>query len=129
MTTNPVLTGVGTFDLVFSDKTAGSERRKVGTAPGLPVVLSIKHAPYVDSKTKVKGTRSVVRFDESIVIDAVGTIAPLSAYLVMAIPEGSVDISAAVLRQIKSLVLLLATDTAAADQLGQGQAIFNVKNQ
>jgi len=129
MTSNPVLVGIGTYNSVFSDKVAGSERRKSGTAPGLPVVLSIKHSPYVDSKTKVKGTRSVVRFDENIVIDAVGTVAPVSAYVVMAIPEGSVDLTAAVQRAIKSLVLLLASDTAATDQLGLGTAIFVNKEQ
>jgi hypothetical protein len=128
MTDNIVLAGVGTFNLAFKDKT-GSERRKTGTAPGLPVIMSIKSTDFTDAKTKVKGTRTVVRFDEYIVIDAAGTVAPVSGYMVVSIPTGSVDLTSATLRQSQSMGYLLNSGIATGDQLGLASAIFVTKEQ
>jgi hypothetical protein len=126
MDTNLGLSAFGTFNLVYSDKTDGSKRAKTGTSPGLSHALTVKHTEFVDGSTKVKFRRSLVRFDQNIVIDAVGTIAPVSAYLVVATPLGSVDISAAVNNNVYALSMLLATAAGVpnANMLGLSGPIF-----
>jgi hypothetical protein len=124
MDNNLVMTGIGTFNQVYSDKEAGSKRAKTGVSPGLEHILTIKHTSFVENSTKVKYRRSVVRFDQNIVIDAVGTIAPISIYQVAAVPLGSVDISAAVINNVHALTVLLASGIADSTQLGKGSAIY-----
>jgi hypothetical protein len=89
------------FKLASSSKAEGSERREVSRGVNLPEVMTIRHQEYTDSATKLKGIRSVVRFDRHVaLID--GRIAPVSAYLVVAVPSdpniGSADVLAAVER-------------------------------
>jgi len=129
MDLNIALNGIGTFNHVFSDEDKGSKRAKAGTAPGLPHFLTIRHTDYRDPVTKVSGRKSVVRFDQYVVIDPVGTIAPVSLYTVAAIPTGSVDLSAVVLANIKALSTVLASGLSDQYQLGLGQVIFNEQNQ
>jgi len=84
MNDNLTMNGV-TFALSFKDQ-AGSERRDASRGVNLPCVMSVKNQPYTDSKTKVKGQRTVLRFDRYKVAST-GTIVPVSAYLVTTIPE------------------------------------------
>jgi hypothetical protein len=72
------------FKTVYSDQ-SGSLRREVSRGPNLPTELQIKHQDYTDSATKLPGKRTVVRFDR-FVAHSNGTIVPVSAYAVIAVP-------------------------------------------
>jgi hypothetical protein len=82
-----------TADLTFNsvafkkafDEKDGSERRSITRGVNTPDVLSVKHQDYIDTKTKVKGRRHVVRVDRSD-IDAAGVPYTSSVYVVMQIP-------------------------------------------
>jgi len=123
MDNNIELNTIGTFNLVYSDKDAGSLRRKTGLPVSTPIELTIRHTDYVDSKTKISGRRSVVRLDRYMVIDAAGTIAPISSYVVFAVPKGSVDLTAAITSNMSVLTQLLGTQIEATTQHNKVGAI------
>jgi hypothetical protein len=71
------------YKMRYSDQT-GSERREVSRGATLPTNLLIKNQAYVDSATKLAGTRTLVRFDHHMAISS-GIIVPAaSLYLVSA---------------------------------------------
>lgn len=102
-----------TFNQSFSDKT-GSERREVSRGVNLPEVLSVKHQGYVDSATKMPGTRSVVRLDRHVAITD-GRIVPVSAYLVVTVPNDAAITSADVLAAVERIAQLIQEDDSGLD--------------
>lgn len=113
---------LGTYNSIFSDA-EGSERRVSGTAPGTPIVMSIKKQPYVDTKTKVSGKRTVLRIDKHVAVETGGAISPISAYLVVAVPNGAAVATNDVLNVVQDIVRVVGNQ-AIGDQLGLAQAIF-----
>lgn len=118
-----------TLNMVYSDRDAGSLRRATGRSPSLPLELNIKSTPYVDNVTKVAGRRTVIRFDEKVVVDAVGTIATLSAYVVYAVPQGNVDLGPKIYDLSTRMTCLLGNALPAGDQLNKVSAIVMVGEQ
>lgn len=113
----------GSFVLNFKDKD-GSERRVYGLAPATPAILTVKSQPYVDSVTKVSGKRTVVRVDRYYALETGGIIAPISAYMVVAVPNGSLITSANVTDLVEDICRLVGDDISTANQLQQGVPIF-----
>jgi hypothetical protein len=72
------------FDFGFSES-AGSKRINISRGANLPDILTIRHQPYIDSKTKLSGTRSAVRIERHLLLST-GTIAPLHCTVVVAGP-------------------------------------------
>jgi hypothetical protein len=68
------------------DEKGGSERRSVARSINTPDLLIIKTQEYVDSKTKVSGTRYTGRVDR-IDIDANLQEINTSMYFVIAVPK------------------------------------------
>jgi hypothetical protein len=95
-----------TFKLASADKVNGSERREVSRGVNLPEIMTVRHQDYTDSTTKLKGVRSVLRFDRHVAL-VDGRIAPVSAYLVVTVPSdpniGSADVLAAVERIVNTI--------------------------
>lgn len=116
--------GLGTYNLIHRDAQAGSLRKVAGLAPSLSIALSIKSQEYVDSGTKVPGTRTVFRIDQNLLLETGGQIAPLSAYVVLARPQGSLITAANCRAIIRDLVIFLGNAVPAGDQAGLDQAIF-----
>jgi hypothetical protein len=102
-----------TFNLAYSDK-SGSERREVSRGVNLPEVLTIKHQPYVDAATKLPGVRSVVREDYHVAISD-GRIVPVSAYLVVAVPNDALVTSAHVLAAVERIAQIIQEDDSGLD--------------
>jgi hypothetical protein len=106
------------FKLAFSDKD-GSERRETSRGANLPTVMSVKHQPYVDSATKLPGTRSLVRFDRHLDVDGEGTIAPVSAYIVVAAPNSTGVTSSDILAVVQHLISVLQEDDSGLDLMDE----------
>lgn len=70
---------------IVSDKVSGSVLRDVSLGLNLKREVTIRHADYVDSKTKRPGRRSVARLDRYIEMTD-GTIAPVSFMCIAMIP-------------------------------------------
>lgn len=109
--------GALTYNQQYSDKT-GSLRREIARGPALPTELKIAHAPYVDSTTKLPGTRSVVRFDRYQALTG-GEIAPVSAYIVVTRPTDVLVDSAAILACCQNLIDLLQEDDSGLDLMDE----------
>lgn len=104
-----------TFKQVYGDKTE-SLRREVSRGVNLPTEMRVAHQEYTDSKTKVKGRRSLVRFDRHVALST-GVIAPVSAYAVVTVPNDTGVVSADILAVIQHInnVLFASTQTAGLD--------------
>jgi hypothetical protein len=76
--------------------------------------MQIKHQDYVDSATKRPGVRSVVRFDRYQAL-ADGTIAPVSAYVVVAHPKDTAVTGTEILACFENLIGLLQEDDTGLD--------------
>lgn len=103
------------FNQIFSDQVAGSMRREISRGVNLPEEMTIKHQTYTDSKTKVKGTRSVLRFDRYVASALNGQPIPVSAYLVVTTPEDTGVTSADVLAVIERIVNTIQEDDTGLD--------------
>nr|QDH90609.1 MAG: hypothetical protein H1RhizoLitter245_000003 [Leviviridae sp.] len=101
----------------YSEK-SGSLRREIARGPALPTELKIAHQPYVDSATKLPGTRSVVRFDRYQALST-GVIAPVSAYLVVTRPTDTLVTGTEILATIQNLVSLLQEDDSGLDLMDE----------
>jgi hypothetical protein len=106
---------VGSLSYVqrFSEQ-SGSERREVARGVNLPTVMKIAHQPYVDSATKKAGTRSLVRFDRYQALSD-GTIAPVSAYVVVTHPTDTLVTGTEILACFENLIGLLQEDDTGLD--------------
>jgi hypothetical protein len=93
---------------------SGSLRREVARGVNLPTTLKIAHQPYVDSATKKAGTRSVVRFDRFQALSD-GTIAPVSAYVVVTHPTDTLVTGTEILACFENLIGLLQEDDTGLD--------------
>lgn len=105
------------FNQVFSDK-AGSLRREVSRGPNLPTEMKVAHSDYVDSSTKLKGKRSLVRFDRYIELSD-DTIAPVSAYVVVTHPIDSAVTSSDILAAVECLINTLQEDDTGLDLMDE----------
>lgn len=103
------------FKQVYSDKNE-SLRRETSRGVNLPTEMRVAHQDYVDSSTKVPGRRHLVRFDRHVAL-ANGTIVPVSAYAVVAVPTdsavGAADVSNVV--QCLNNALFASTQTNGLD--------------
>jgi len=110
------------FKQAFSDET-GSKRNETSRGANLPEIMLVKHQDITDSATKLPARRSLLRFDRSVTLTG-GTIAPVSAYVVVQVPKDSAvqtsDIQAVVAR---ILGVLSATSNPPVG-LGLGDSIF-----
>jgi hypothetical protein len=106
---------------------AGSERREVSRGVNLPEILTIKHSEYVDSATKLRGIRTLVRIDRYVAITD-GRIVPVSFYCVAAVPADALITSADVVATKDRMVNLIhgATNTSGLDL---GANLFVTKEQ
>jgi hypothetical protein len=68
------------------DEKGGSERRSTARGINTPDLLIIKTQDYVDSSTKVPGSRYTGRVDR-VDLDANGTLITTSMYFVIAVPK------------------------------------------
>lgn len=112
------------FSLRFSDQ-AGSERRDVSRGVNTPTVMTVKHQDYVDSASKKPGTRTVLRFDRHQELSD-GSIAPVSAYLVVATPK---DVDVTSVEILDALEYIIGTIQEDDSGLDKGSAIFVSKEQ
>lgn len=110
---------VGSLSFVqqYSEK-SGSLRREISRGPALPTELKIAHAPYVDSSTKKAGTRSLLRIDRHQALSD-GTIAPVSAYVVVTRPIDTAVTGTEVLAALQSLVDVLQEDDSGLDLMDE----------
>jgi len=106
---------------------SGSIRREISRGVNLPEILTIKHQDYVDSKSKIPGTRSVVRLDRYVEVTD-GRVVPVSAHVVVSVPADANIVTADVTACVDRLVNLLhgATNTSGLDLKS---AIFASKEQ
>jgi hypothetical protein len=93
---------------------SGSLRREVARGVNLPTTLKVAHQPYVDSATKKAGTRSVVRFDRYQALSD-GTIAPVSAYVVVTHPTDTLVTGTEILACFENLIGMLQEDDTGLD--------------
>jgi hypothetical protein len=105
------------FNQVYSDQ-AGSLRREVSRGVNLPTELKIAHTDYTDSSTKLKGTRSLVRFDRKVELST-GVIAPVSAYVVVTRPTDADVTSTDILAVVQHLISLLQEDDTGLDLMDE----------
>lgn len=115
-----------TFTGIYSDLDVGSLRREISRGVNLPEEMTIKHQSYTDSKTKVKGTRSVLRFDRYVASALNGTPIPVSAYLVVTTPEDTGVTSADVQAVVERIVHTIQEDDSG---LNLADAIFVSRQQ
>lgn len=117
------------FNLVFSDKD-GSLRK----AAPLDVVstgqlsMTVAHQPYVDSKTKVSGIRSVMRFQHDTVNPTTGKPLVGFAQITVGRPSDPTIVSADILAIVDCLRQAIASTSADAGALDLGTA-FAVTNE
>lgn len=83
---DPINVNTVAHALVFSDKDSGSLYRDTSLGVNLKREVTIRHAAYVDSKTKRPGRRSVCRYDRYVEMSD-GTIAPVSCMVILMVPE------------------------------------------
>lgn len=117
--TNDLTIDTLSFKLRFSDKDAGSERRETSRGANLPEILTIKHSEVVDSSTKLKSTRSVVRLDRHMELEAESKVAPVSAYIVVQRPNSASVTSADILAVVQRLVTILQEDDTGLDLMDE----------
>lgn len=118
MTNDITVSGLA-YKLIYSDK-SGSLRREIARGVSIPTELLIKHEPYTDSKTKVPGIRTLVRFDYYMAMTD-GVIRPVSLYSVLAAPTDPLVTAAIVTSLEAQLVNLLhgTTNTSGLDLEGE----------
>lgn len=97
--TNDLTISTLSFTLKGNSPKDGSERREISRGVNLPEVMTIKTQDYIDSKTKVSGKRTVLRFDRT-VAGSDGQPLVVSAYLVCMVPTDTAVVSADVLAVI-----------------------------
>jgi len=107
------------FNQVYpGSETGPSLRREVSAGVNLPTELKIGHTQFTDSATKLKGIRSMARFDKKVELstDAIGTV---SAYIVVARPNDTAITSAIVLATVQHLISLLQEDDTGLDLMDE----------
>lgn len=97
------------FKLIYSDQN-GSLRRETSRGASLPTELLIKHQPYVDSKTKVPGIRTLARFDYYMTMTD-GVVRPVSYYSVLARPTDPL-VTAGIVTSLEDMMTNLLHDTS-----------------
>lgn len=102
------------FNLRYSDKSDGSERRETSRGVNLPEIMTVKHRDIVDTKTKKSSTQSVLRFDRMLALSD-GTIAGPEAHIVVTCPKDTNVTSADILAVIQRLVTVLQEDDSGLD--------------
>jgi predicted ester cyclase len=87
------------------DEKDGSERRSTARGVNTADVMTIKSSPYIDSRTKVPGTRYMARIDREN-LDANGQKYTTSAYFI--IPVSSLSVTADITDVITTFKALVA---------------------
>jgi len=104
-----------TFAQKWSDE-SGSFRNEVSRGANLPTELRIAHSKYTDSKTKLPGTRSLVRFDRTVAGSA-GNPVVLSAYVVVTVPTDTGIVNADITAVVGHLLGLLDNTSPNLDKV------------
>jgi hypothetical protein len=102
-----------TYKLAFSDKN-GSERREVARGVNLPTVMTVRHEVAKNKTTGVAENRSVLRFDR-MTAGAEGKILPVSAYLVVVVPQDPTIVSSDVTAVIENIIGTIQEDDTGLD--------------
>lgn len=114
MDNNLTISGLA-FKLGFSDKNDGSQRVEISRGVNLPEVMTVKHQIVTDSATKLKTRRSVLRFDRHMVAANGSSIIPVSAYLVVSVPQDTGIASSDVLAVVERIVNTIQEDDTGLD--------------
>lgn len=122
MNTNLTING-RSFVQRFNDKDAGSVRVDTSEGVNLPVQLTIKSQPYVDSVTKIPGRRTVVRIDKPVESADGEIISGLEAHVVVSVPNKA-DVETADVQSVISDLLFLLAPAAIANALDLSDEIF-----
>lgn len=109
------------FKLIYSDQN-GSLRREISRGASLPTELLIKHTPYVDSKTKVPGTRTMTRLDYYMTMTD-GVIRPISYYSVLARPTDPL-VTSGIIDSLEAMLTNLLHSTTNTSGLDLGTEIL-----
>jgi len=110
------------FKQTYSDKN-GSERRETSRGANLPEVLTVKHQQIVDSATKLPARRSLCRFDRYVTLTG-GSIAPVSAYVVVQTPLDSAVVSSDIQAVVARILGILSATSNPPVGLALGDAMF-----
>lgn len=102
------------FKLAYSGK-EGSERREVSRGVNLPEVMSIRHVPFTDSKTKKPGVQSSVRFERFVQLSDGTSIVPVVATLTVRVPTDTSITSTDVLAVVQRVVSTIQEDDSGLD--------------
>jgi hypothetical protein len=114
-----------TFSGVIGSVAEGSRRLEVSRGASLPEIMTVRHQPYVDSTSKLPGTRSVLRFDRMLEMTD-GRIYPVSAYLVVAAPTDANVTTADIQAVVERIVSTIQEDDSG---LNLADAIYVSKEQ
>lgn len=106
------------FNQIYSDKSE-SLRRESSRGANLPTELKISHQDYTDSATKLPGKRSLVRFDRTVALSDTTTVAPVSAYIVVARPNDAAITGTDILAVVQHLITLLQEDDSGLDLMDE----------
>lgn len=110
-----------TFNLVSGpDAVAGSVRKEVSRGVNLPEIMSVKSQETTNSKTKVKETRTTLRFDRHLELNS-GTIGSVAAQLTVIAPKDVNVTTADVLAVVERIVHTIQEDDSG---LNKAEAIF-----
>lgn len=104
-----------TFAQRWSDE-SGSERQETSRGINLPTAMRIAHSPYVDSKTKMPGTRSLLRFDRT-VAGVSGNPVVISAYVVVTVPTDTAIVNADITAVVGHIVGVLDNTSPNLDKI------------
>jgi hypothetical protein len=109
------------YNFNWSDET-GSQRTEIARGASLPTKLLIKHAPYTDTKYKVSGTRSFVRFDHYMAMTD-GVIRPVSLQLTLMRPTDPL-VTTAIIEALEAQMVNLIHGTTNTNGLDLRTEIF-----
>lgn len=105
--------------LIYSDKDGSLRKADVGDiVSNGQLSLTIAHQDYTDSKTKVSGKRSVMRFQQDTVNSATGNNLIAFAQLTVGRPSDSTITDEDILAMIDCIRQVLSTTAADAAALG-----------
>lgn len=103
------------FNQKWSDED-GSVRTETSRGVNLPTEMKIAHAKYTDSKTKLPGNRSLVRFDRT-VAGVGGNPVVVSAYVVVMVPEDTAIVAGDITAVVGHILGLLDNTSPNLDKV------------
>jgi hypothetical protein len=118
---NDITVSTKSFKWIYSNET-GSLRRETSRGANLPTEILIKHQPYVDSKTKKSGRRTLVRIDYYMTMTD-GKVEPVSYYCVLARPTDPL-VTGAIIQALQAFMTNLLHGTTNTDGLDLQEEIL-----